>query len=397
LLSATIFGMKFAFTPQQEAFRKEIRDFLRAALPPEDDSGESSAAEEGRASQPFSQKLGNKGWIGLAYPKEFGGKGLGYIERFVYNEEMVFHRAPLAYHQTAERQMGPSIIQDGNDFQKASILPRITKGDLSICIGYSEPNSGSDLAAVETSAVQDGEDYVINGQKIWTTNAQLSQFIWLAARTDPKAAKHKGISVFLVPMDSKGVRVVGIPTMAGTRLNQVFFDNVRVPSRYLVGQKNQGWYVVAANLDFERSGIERVTANLLTFEELAQYAKTATRHGVPIIRHAVIRHRLAELKIGFNLGRMLAFRVSWLQSRGQTPNYEASVSKLFGSELSQRTAQVGMQVLGLHAQVSDSPKWARLKGRLAASYLVTIADTIRAGTSEVQRNIIAQRGLGMPR
>jgi alkylation response protein AidB-like acyl-CoA dehydrogenase len=389
--------MNFTFTPAQETFRREIRDFLRTEMPPDDGAEESGAAEEGRVSQPFSRKLGAKGWIGLAYPKEFGGQGLGYIERFVYNEEMVFHRAPLAYHQTAERQMGPSIIQDGNAFQKASILPRITKGELSICIGYSEPNSGSDLAAVETSAVQDGDDYVINGQKIWTTNAQLSQFIWLAARTDPKAAKHKGISVFLVPMDAKGVRLVGIPTMAGTRLNQVFFDNVRVHSRYMVGQKNQGWYVVAANLDFERSGIERVTANLLTFEELTAYARTATRQGVPIIKDDVLRHRLAELKIGFTLGRMLAFRVSWLQSQGQTPNYEASVSKLFGSELSQRTAQVGMQVLGLHAQVSASPKWARLKGRLAASYLVTIADTIRAGTSEVQRNIISQRGLGLPR
>ncbi len=389
--------MRFAFTPQQEAFRKEIRDFLRAELPGDDGSEESGAAEEGRVSQPFSRKLGAKGWIGLSYPREHGGQGLGYIERFVYNEEMVFQRAPLAYHQTAERQMGPSLIQDGSDFQKASILPRITKGELSICIGYSEPNSGSDLAAVETRAAQDGDDYLVNGQKIWTTNAHLSQFIWLAARTDPNAAKHKGISVFLVPMESKGIRVVGIPTMAGTRLNQVFFEDVRVHSRYLVGQKNQGWYVVAANLDFERSGIERVTANLLTFEELVAYARTATRHGAPIIQDAVIRHRLAELQIGFSLGRMLAFRVSWLQSQGQTPNHEASVSKLFGSELSQRTAQAGMQVLGLHAQVSDPPKWARLKGRLAASYLVTIADTIRAGTSEVQRNIISQRGLGLPR
>lgn len=389
--------MRFAFTSEQEAFRQEIRDFLRHNMPPEDDGTDDGEPSEGRASKEFSQRLAAKGWIGLAWPSEHGGKGMGYIERFVYQEEMTFGGAPMGFHQTAERQMGPSIILDGNDYQKKTYLPAIARGEMSICIGYSEPNSGSDLASLATRAVADGDDVVITGHKIWISNAHVSDYIWLAARTNADAPKHRGISVFLVPLDAPGVTVKPIWTMANSRLNEVFFDNVRVNRREMVGEQDRGWYVVAANLDFERSGIERVALNLSLFEEIARYARVTQRNGKPLLADPVIANKLAEIAILFQVGRRLAYRVSWLQSQGKVPNYEASVSKVFGTEISQRVAKVGMELLGQHGQIGEGSPWARLQGHVQRTYLLSVSDTIRGGTSEVQRNIVAQRGLGMPR
>ncbi|MSQ24715.1 MAG: acyl-CoA dehydrogenase [Dehalococcoidia bacterium] len=389
--------MRFAFTPEQEVFRQEIRDFLRDSIPPEDDGADDGEPSEGRASKEFSQRLAAKGWIGLAWPKEHGGKGMGYIERFVYQEEMTFGRAPMGHHQTAERQMGPSIILDGNDYQKKTYLPAIARGELSICIGYSEPNSGSDLASLSTRAVADGDDFVITGHKIWISNAHVNDYIWLAARTNADAPKHKGISVFMVPVDAPGVTVKPIWTMAGSRLNEVFFDNVRVNRREMVGEQDRGWYVVAANLDFERSGIERVALNLSLFEEIARFARVTQRGGKPLLADPIVAGKLAEIAILFQVGRRLAYRVSWLQSQGKTPNYEASVSKVFGTEISQRVAKVGMELMGHYGQIGEGSPWAKLRGYVQRTYLLSVSDTIRGGTSEVQRNIVAQRGLGLPR
>jgi len=388
--------MRFALTPQQERFRQEIRDFLAAELPPEDHSSVAEP-EDARVNIGFSKKLAAKGWIGLAWPVEFGGRGLGPIERFIYNEEMVYHRAPLGYHQFAERQMGPSIILNGTDYQKQAYLPRIAAADIGFCIGYTEPNAGSDLANVQTAAIPDGDDYIISGEKLYTSNAHCSTHIWLAARITTGLPKHRGVSVFIVPLDSPGVTIQPIWTMAGSRLNMVTFDHVRVPAREMVGGKDQGWYVVAQNLDFERSGIERIMAGLLLFEELVHYAKETRRSGRALFDDPVLRGRIADIATGYRVGRLLAFRVAWLQSRGTVANAEASMSKAFGADLSQKTAQLGMQVLGMYGPVQDSDQWAPLRSRVAYNYLLTVSDSIRAGTSEIQRNIIATRGLGLPR
>lgn len=388
--------MRFDFTPEQLAFRQEIRDFLKSELPPESDDDEVEP-QDGQVNRAFSKKLADKGWIGLAWPKENGGQGLGYIERFVYNEEMVYQRAPLGYHQTAERQMGPSIILNGSEYQKKKYLTGIAMGEIGICIGYTEPDAGSDLANLKTTAVPDGDDYVINGQKIYTSNAHCNEYCWVAARTNPDVAKHKGISVFLVPMDAPGVEVQPLYTPAGSRYNIVFFNNTRVNARELVGQKDGGWYIVAQNLDFERSGIERVTSSLLLFEEVIQYARATRRGGRPIFDNSVVRNRAADLATGFLAGRMLAFRVSWMQSRKIIPNAEASISKVFGCELTQRASQFAMEVLGMYGQIASSKRWAKLHNRVLQTYLLTVSDTIRGGTSEIQRNVIATRGLGLPR
>ncbi len=388
--------MRYSFTPEQEKFRRDIRDFLKEELPRHQDLDD-ARLDEGRVSKEFSGKLAGKGWIGLAWPVEHGGRGLGHIERFIYNEEMVYHQAPLGYHRSAERQMGPSIILNGSGYQKKTYLPRIASAEIGICIGYSEPNSGSDLAGLQTAAVPDGDDYVINGEKIFTSGAHVNEYVWLAARTNADAPKHKGVSVFLVPLDTPGVTVQPLWSMAGTRFNQVYFNDVRVHSRELVGEKDQGWYVVAANLDFERSGIERVTNGQFLFEEVVELAKETRANGRSLYDRPAIKNLLADISVGYAVGRLLAFRVAYLQSQGTVPNQESSMAKVYGTELSQQASQAMMQVLGLYGPLWKPQKWARLAGRVASFHLVEVSTTIRGGTSEIQRNVMATRGLGLPR
>ncbi len=389
--------MDFRFTPEQDAFRQEIRDFLNAELTEEMRREMAERPEEGGFSPEFSRKLARKGLIGVAWPKEYGGKGLGYTERLIYNEEMTYAQAPVRYHHMSERQMGPSIILYGTEEQKKDFLPRITAGEICFCAGYTEPGAGSDLASLQTRAVLDGDDFVINGQKTYTSGAHMAHYIWLACRTNPDVPKHKGVSVLIVDMKTPGVTVRPLITMSGGRFSEVFFDNARVPRRNLVGELNQGWYIVASNLDFERSGIERVAANALLFEKLVAYVSTATVNGRRLADDPLVRNRLAETAVEFQVGRLLAYRVAWLMSQGKHPNHEASMSKVFGSELSQRMTSTAVQVLGLAGQLGQGSHWAPLNGTFFSPFLGAVSDTIRGGTSEVQRNIIASRGLGLPR
>jgi alkylation response protein AidB-like acyl-CoA dehydrogenase len=383
--------MDFRFTPQQDAFRQELRAFLAEELPRVRAEGELF----GSWSQPFSKKLAARGWIGLAWPRAYGGQELGHIERTIFTEEMVAHEAPTAYHLVAERQMGPSIIRQGSEEQKRYFLPRIASADVSFAIGMSEPGAGSDLAAVQTRAVRDGDEYVVNGQKIWTSNAHLADWIWLVCRTDPEAPKHRGISILLVDMKTPGISVRPLLNMAGTHgFNEVFFEDVRVPRRNLVGEENRGWYVVAENLDYERSGIERITATAGLFRALVDYARAHRgARGGPA---DIARFELADRAIELEVGRLLAYRVAWLMSQDRVPNYEASMSKLYGSEWTQRVARTGLKLMTAHG-MARTPEERALRARIERAYLTTASATIAGGTSEIQRNIIATRGLGLPR
>jgi alkylation response protein AidB-like acyl-CoA dehydrogenase len=385
--------MEFRFTPAQESFRTEVRDFLRQALPAQGDAAdpESSAAY----SQAFSKQLAARGWIGLAWPTAYGGQALGAIEQTIFNEELITHDAPTAYHFVGERQMGPSIIRQGTDAQKAYFIPRILSADVSFAIGMSEPGAGSDLANVQTRAVQDGDDYVVNGQKIWTSNAHRADWLWLVCRTDPRAPKHRGISVLLLDLQTPGITVRPLVNLANRHgFNEVFFDHARVPRANLVGEENRGWYVTAENLDFERSGIDRLAATGRLYRDILQYVRT--RRGTGGARARTVRLALAERALEYEVGRLIAYRVAWLTSQGRVPNSEASMSKVYGAEWSQRLAQTGMQVVTAFA-LTGTPEERRLRERIELAYVVTSADTIRGGTSEIQRNIIATRGLGLPR
>ncbi|GIW19525.1 acyl-CoA dehydrogenase family protein [Tepidiforma sp.] len=378
--------MEFRFSDEDEAFRQEVRAFIRAELP---------KAREGES---FTKKLAAKGWLTMSWPREYGGQGAPHLRQLVYNEEMAYHRAP-GQTMGADR-VGPTLILFGTEEQKARFLPAIARDEMTWCQGFSEPGSGSDLASLQTRAVRDGDSWVITGQKIWTSNAQRADFMILLARTDPDAPKHRGITYFLVDMTLPGITVRPLVQMTGQAgFNEVFFDDVRVPADMVVGEVNRGWYVSTATLDFERSGIGRVIGGLRTFEEVVAYAKAAPARdggGGTLYDRPEVRLPLADIALGFQVGRLMSYRVAWMQSRGLVPNYEASMAKTFGTELHQRMARTAYAALGLRGQLMDGA-WAPLGGQVPMAVLQTVSLTIAAGTSEINRNIIATRGLGLPR
>jgi len=378
--------MEFRFTPEQESFRGEVRDFIRTEYP---------KAREGES---FTKKLAEKGWLTMSWPVEHGGQGANHMRQLVYNEEMAYHRAPGQTMGTD--RVGPTIILFGTPEQKEHFLPKIVKDELTWCQGFSEPGSGSDLASLQTRATRDGDSYIVNGQKIWTSNAHRADYMILLARTEPDAPKHRGITYFLLDMKSPGVSVRPLAQITGrSDFNEVFFEDVRVPANAVVGEVNRGWYVSTATLDFERSGIGRVIGGLRNYEEVVEYTRATPARdesGKTLWDVQPIRHALADIGLSFRVGRLLSYRVAWMQSRGMVPNYEASMAKTLGTELAQRLARVSMTALGMAGQVM-SGKSAPLDGAVGQHYLATVSLTIAAGTSEINRNIIAQRGLGLPR
>ncbi len=390
--------MDFRFSPEQDTFRWEVRAFLAEALPADwvgaDSAIDEDAFEFGRA---FLRRLAPKRWIAPAWPKEYGGLGLGLWEQVVFNEEMAYHRAPVL-NLAAVGYLGPTIMLYGDEAQKRQHLPGITSGEAIWCQGYSEPGSGSDLASLQMSAVQDGDDFVINGQKIWTSQAHYADWMFLLARSDAEAPKHRGISYFLVDMNSPGITVRPLINMAGqSGFNEVFFEDVRVPRSGLLGEENRGWYMATTTLDFERSSVATSAGMRRSLEELTSFAKEAKVNGHMAFDLPLVRHRLAELWLELNIVRLLSYRVVTLQERGIVPNYEASIVKVFNSEYNQRLARAGLRTLGLFGQLQPDSPHARLRGRFERSYLTSIGSTIAAGTSEIQRNIIGQRGLGLAR
>ncbi|MGD9892321.1 MAG: acyl-CoA dehydrogenase family protein [Dehalococcoidia bacterium] len=389
--------MQFKFTAEQEAFRAEVQEVITTNLPADyatrATGGEAEDDAAWQLSRRFTAALADRRWLAMAWPKEFGGLDADHMTQLIYNEELAYHRAPGGGGMGVA-WVGPAVMLYGTQDQKDRYLPRITSGEDVWCTLYSEPGAGSDLAALQTRAVADGDDYVINGQKIWTSGAHHSSWGWLAARTDPDAPKHKGISTFVVPMDTPGITVRPLINIAGQHgFNEVFFDNVRIPKENLVGELNRGWYQVAVALDFERSGIQAYAGGRRTLEEIVTFAK-GNRHYWE--ENPSVRLELAERAIEVATGTLIAYRIPWMQAQGKIPNHEASMSKLYGSELGQRIARTGMQVIGQYGQLRDD-RAAPLMGRLATSYLTSVSGTIAAGTSEIQRGIIATRGLGLPR
>ncbi len=394
--------MNITFTQQEEGFRQEIRDFLREELPEDwDPLGKpGDTAEEQQAfSRGMSKRLADRGWLTLAWPEEYGGQGRSIMEQVIYNEEMSCWNVPGTELGTgAISWVGPVLMLAGTDDQKREHLPPIARAERYWCTLYSEPGSGSDLASLQTSAVRDGDDFVINGQKIWTSSAHFSDWGWLAARTNPDAPKHRGISIFMVDMKSPGVEVRPIYNMAGGHdFNEVYFNDVRVPSGNLVGTEDRGWYTLAVALDFERSGVGYSAGARRSLDALTRYVKETERGGAPLSKNPSVRKKLAQRYVETEVSRWLSYRVAWMQSQGQIPNAEASMSKMYGTELTQRVARTGMEILGMAGQLSGDSKWAPLYGHIQSAYLMSTSATIAAGTSEIQRNIIAQRGLGLPR
>lgn len=394
--------MNFRDSPNEAAFRQQVRRFIARELPADlrswqGDWGITAGGawhQKGGAIRAWARKLRARGWMAPAWPQEYGGGGLSVMEQFILNEEMAMARAPRPG-GIGIGWVGPTIIIYGTEEQKRQHLPPILDGEVVWCQGFSEPNAGSDLASVQTRATRDGDDYVINGEKIWCGGAHRSDWMILLARTDPSAPKHKGISYFLVDMKTPGISVQPIVTMAATHeFCQVIFQDVRVPASCLLGEENRGWYMAVTTLEFERSNISSAVGLILIVRDLVAYARE--NRGL-LQGNPTLAYELADRAIEAETARLLSYRVVSLQVRRQPVNYEASIAKLYTSELDQRVAATGMKLLGLYGQLERGSLRAPLRARLERLYLYSVASTIGGGTSEIQRNIIATRGLGLPR
>jgi len=393
----------FEYGDEHEAFRKEFRDWLARNLPPElclDDPADDRVASDRETFErrrAWQSKMHAAGWVGITWPKEYGGRAAGLIERIIWDEEYAAARAPVLPGHMGLNLIGPTIIQWGTDEQKRKHLPPIMQGEHVWCQGFSEPGAGSDLAALQTRAVDQGDHFVVNGQKVWTSGAHFAHWIILLARTNPDAPKHQGISGFLVPMDSPGISVRPLVLLTGHHhFNEVFFSDVVVPKANLLGPLNQGWKVSTTTLMHERhsSGARNPIGQVA---RLVALAKGLKRDGRPAWEDRVIRQRLAQLAIDCEVLKLTRFRNLTRMIRGEAPGPEGSILKLTGSELGTRVADAAGELLGMHAllneptaAVPDAPRWFN---RLLAARQYTIS----AGTSEIQRNIIGERVLGLPK
>ena len=383
--------MDLRLTPEQQSFQQEVASFIQDELP----SGWETARQEEQEDRldierQVMKKLAERRWLALPWPEEYGGMGASPMQQLIFNELMAYHSVPGVVNMGVA-WVGPVVILYGTEDQKKQYLTRIASGDDIWCTLYSEPEAGSDLAAMQTRAVRDGDDYIINGQKIWTSLGHYADWGWLAARTDPDAPKHKGLSTFAIKMDSPGITIRPLVNMAGSHeFNEVFFEDVRVPASQLIGEENRGWYNVAVGLDFERSSIGATSNARRTVDDLVTYLSS---HGSDV--SPALRHRLADQAIAVNVLRIMAYNIASIQEKtGVAPNREAQMAKLFGAELQQQIGATALKALGMEGQA------AREDSRAAPyhyQYLRSVANTIEGGTSEIQRTVIATRGLGLPR
>lgn len=380
--------MHFAFTDAQEQFRHDLRTFLDA-------HPAHASHDEDHPNRELEQALAKNGWLTMAWPKAYGGGGASQMEQLIFKEELA--RADGTVDFLGTNLVGPTLIVHGSDELKAKHLPHIAGATRRWCQGFSEPGAGSDLASLQTRAVRDGDDFIVNGQKIWTSSAHLADWILLLTRTDPEAPKHRGISMFLVDMKTPGVTVRPLTQITGQHgFNEVFFDEVRVPARNLVGDLNRGWYAATTTLDLERSGIERNLTARKDWRRVYDHLRTPEGYTAVADRPRAWRENLTELYIEIEVGQWIARRIAFMQSQGLIPNYEAAMSKAFNSEIGQRVAQFAINLFGLRGQVADGP-YAGLRGSTVFRYLDSRRLTVGQGTSEINRNVIATRGLGLPR
>ena len=378
--------MDFRTTEQEEAFKQEVRAFFDAEFPPEFlQELAAESLEERKLYDESIRRLAKKGWLGIGWPREYGGVDCSHTGQLIYYIEM-YRRLPQRVINpvgVATALVAPVIMKFGSEELKKEFLPKILKGEATFCLGYTEPTAGTDLVGLKTQAVADGDDYVINGQKAFTSAAECADYCWLSAKTDPEATRRsQGISLFILDMKTPGITVRGVPTMSRFRVNDVFLHDVRVPRRNLVGEKNQGWTYITQALGHERLGFGVLVAVL---------------NGEPLCKDPTVQYKLAQLAIELEVARLLAARLVWMLEKGVVPFQESSMAKVFVTELEQRLANAGMQILGLYGQLKEGSKWAPLKGRIEDAYRYSILGPIGGGSNEVQRIIIAIAGLGLPR
>ncbi|BBX03754.1 acyl-CoA dehydrogenase [Mycolicibacterium moriokaense] len=385
--------MEFDYTPEQEQLRKDYRQRLEAVMTPERRAAVAGQMEGGAAMTECRRALGEAGLLGVAWPVEYGGSGLTALEQYIFAEEARRVRAPLPF--VTLNTVGPTLIQYGTEEQKNKFLPAILKGEIDFAIGYSEPGAGSDLASLRTSAVRDGDEFVINGAKMFTSGAAFADYIWLAARTDPNVKKHKGITVFIVPTDSPGFSWKPLHTMPGVSTYYTFYDDVRVPESAIVLGENEGWKLVTNQLNLERAALGNLGDLEPLFNKTLDWARSTALDDGYVIDQPWVQQALARVEAQVAAYRLLNLRVNATMSSGALGMGEASAAKVFGTELTQQVARELLDVVGqAGTRKGDS---APLKGELEKAYRLAVINTFGGGANELQRDIIAMAGLGMPR
>jgi alkylation response protein AidB-like acyl-CoA dehydrogenase len=395
--------MDLSFTEEEERYRKRVREFLKDNLP----AGWGTPGYElprGEALvellRDWQRRMLKHGFVAMAWPKEYGGQGASAVEMAIFNEECARVRAPGALNSLAISQVGPTIIQHGTDAQKRRFLPPIVNAEEIWCQGFSEPNAGSDLASLRTRAELSGEQFIVNGQKIWTSYAQYADWCYLLVRTDPNAPRHRGISYLLVDMKSPGVAVKPLRQMHGGQdFNEVFFENVQVPRENLLGGLNDGWRVSMTTLANERgtSALSQYVRYEQIFNDLVALARRSVRRNRPALQDPVVRQELMRHYVDLQGFKYNCFRVFSAIINGGTPGAEGSILKLLWSELNQRMQETAMALQSASSQLMPQSPLAIENGRWQTSFLRSRANTIEAGTSEIQRNIVSERVLGLPR
>lgn len=393
--------MDLNLTPSEQSFRDEFRAWLKANIPSDwDASGFDDSEHRFEYLRAWQKKMYEAGWVGLSWPKEYGGRGATLMEQTIFIEEMARAAAPPLINVLGLSLLGPTLIAYGTEAQKQRFLPNILSADEIWCQGYSEPNAGSDLASLRTEAVLDGDHFIVNGQKTWTSFGHYADWCFGVVRTDPDAAKHKGLTYMLIDMRSPGVKVRPLKQMTGeSEFNEVFFQNVRVPAENVVGEVNGGWQISIATLMFERGTLG---ASLqITFkrqiERLIELSRRIDHNGRPASEDSSIRQKLAQIYTEIEIFRLNQMRTLTRMARTGVPGPEGSIQKIFWSEMNQRMQQVAMEILGPFGQLTRESEYAVDHGQWAHAYLRSRGNTIEAGTSEIQRNIIGHFVLGLPK
>jgi alkylation response protein AidB-like acyl-CoA dehydrogenase len=388
--------MYIAYTEEQESLRRDLRTYYARLLTPEIREELHHGHGVGPTMRAVVKRMGADGWLGIGWPKEWGGQGRSQIEQFIFFDESMRAGAPVP--MLTINTVGPTIMRHGTDEQKKFFLPRILKGEIHFCIGYTEPNAGTDLASLKTRAVRDGDEYVINGQKVFTSLAGDADYMWLAVRTNPDAPKHEGISMLAIDVKTPGIRIDPMHLLSEHDINTVFLDDVRVPATSLVGKEHQGWRLITSQLNHER--VTLCSAGLLAqaYEEVVVWARdTHGPEGGPLIDQEWVQVGLARVAAGLEFLRLINWKVAWTGTQGRLDVADASTIKVFGTEFYLESFRILMEIIGPRAYLRRGSRDAFGVARLEMLYRSLLILTFGGGTNEVQRDLIGMFGLGLPR
>src|ERR1700733_13747389 len=383
-------SMQLALTAEQQELQDEVRSYFVDLVHEVEGSGDQETTYTR-----YIRRMGEDGWLGLGWPVEYGGQARGPIDQMIFVEESHWAGVPLPL--LTLNSVGPTLMALGTDEQKTRILPGILRGEVHFAIGYTEPLAGTDLASLKTRAIRDGDEYVINGEKLYTSAIAQANYVWLATRTDPDVAKHKGLSVFIVPTDAEGFHWTPLSLIVGDITSSTFYEDVRVPAENLVGGENQGWKLITNQLNHERVALCPASGLLRSIDEVRTWAQTEKlADGRRVIDQEWVRLHLARLHAKVEVLKLLNWKVAWAADKGLNPA-DASATKVYGTELSLETYRLLIEVVGQAGYLPEGSPGAVLKGRLERNARSQTIFTFGGGTNEVQRDIIAMVGLGMPR